>query len=372
MIFAPTASRRYWLFLALLLVCTGCGRKLFRHSGAVSMDGGINMTGDMNVNGKMDMGELKTTVSMKSNDRATPLATVVVSGDPIRTEKIAILDVDDFLVDRAASGLGSTGENPVALFREKIDAINKDKNIKAVVVRINSPGGGVTASDIMCHELSRLKRERDLPVVAMVMDVGTGGAYYLANHCDWIIAHPTSIVGGVGVILNVYNLEDTMGQFNVLSVPIKSGEKIDAGTPERPIADDELAMLQRIADSFHQRFIDQVKSVRPPLSAVEDQWTDGNVMTGAEAEAIGMVDGVGYLDSAIQWARDQAGLKPDDGVVMFRRQHEHAYTPLDISVSGPVLNSLIPIHVPGLDRSSMPTFLYMWQAEPSMATKANP
>mgnify|MGYP001824418226 CR=1 FL=1 len=170
MIFAPAAIRKYWPFLAIVLVCTGCGSKVFRHSGAVNMGGGINMTGDMNVNGKMDMGELKTTVSMKSSDRATPLEAVVVSGDSNRTEKIAILDVDGFLVDRAASGIGASGENPVALFREKIDAIRKDAQIKAVIVRINSPGGGVTASDIMSNELSRLKQSRDLPIAAMPCD----------------------------------------------------------------------------------------------------------------------------------------------------------------------------------------------------------
>lgn len=336
------------------------------------MGGDVNMTGDMKLAGKMEMGDLNTTVSLKNDNRSTPLRQVPVSGKPIRTEVIAILDVDDFLVDRNIGGLGSMGENPVALFREKIDVIRKDQDVKAVVLRINSPGGGVTASDMMCHELMALKQERNLPIIASVMVVGTGGAYYLANHCDAVIAHPTSIVGGVGVILNAYNLEDTMGQFNVLAAAIKSGEKIDAGTPERTISDDEREMLQRIADSFHQRFIDQVKSKRPQLANVEPQWTDGSVMTGSEAHAIGMVDGVGYLDEAIEIARQQAGLKPDDRVVMYRRANDHAYTPLDISPNQPAMSSLVPLSIPGLDRSSMPTFLYMWQADPAMATLARP
>lgn len=360
------------LICLLLMLSVGCGSKVFRHSGAVNMAGGFNMTGDMTVDGKLDMGELKTSVNLAPNSRSTPLAPVTVSGKPIRTEKVAILDVDDYLVDRNVGGIGAMGENPVALFREKIDAIRDDKNIKAVVVRINSPGGGVTASDMMCHELSMLKQDRDLPVVASITVVGAGGAYYLANHCDNIIAHPTSIVGGIGVILNAYNLEDTMGQFNVLSSPIKSGDKIDAGTPERPIAEDELVMLQRIADSFHQRFIEQVKSKRPQVAASEPQWSDGSVMTGTEAQALGLVDGVGYLDTAIELAKQHAGLKPDDRVVLYRRESDPAYTPLDMSPNQPAFSSLVPLRVPGLDRSSMPTFLYMWQADPMMATLARP
>ncbi|QDV86837.1 S49 family peptidase [Planctomycetes bacterium TBK1r] len=361
-----------FLLLFVVLLSSGCGSKVFRHNGAVNMAGGFNMTGDMTVDGKMDMGELKTTVSLSPNSRVTPLTSVVVSGQATRNGKLAVLDVDDFLVDRNVGGIGSMGENPVALFHEKIDAIRNDKDVKAVVLRINSPGGGVTASDMMCHELARLKQDRQLPIIANIMTVGTGGAYYLANHCDAIIAHPTSIVGGIGVILNLYNLQDTMGQFNVLSMPIKSGEKIDAGTPERPIEADELVMLQRIADGFHQRLIDQIKSKRPKLAESQDQWSDGRVMSGSDAQSMGLVDGVGYIDTAIEWAKQQAGLKPDDRVVMYRRENDPAYTPLDVSPNQPVFSSLIPLRVPGLDRSTMPTFLYLWQSDPAMATLARP
>ncbi|MCO8122157.1 S49 family peptidase [Stieleria sp. TO1_6] len=360
--------RRSLPMLAVMLIIPlaglGCGSRLFRHSGAVAM------TGDMKVDGKMQMGDVKASVSLQNDSRSTPLVATTVAGNPAGRHRIAVLDVDDFLVDRNIGGIGSMGENPVALFREKIEAIRKDATVKAVVVRINSPGGGVTASDIMCHELARLKQQRDLPVIANLMVVGTGGAYYLANHCDSIVAHPTSIVGGIGVILNAYNLQDTMGQFNVLASPIKSGDKIDAGTPERPIEQEELEMLQRIADSFHQRFIDQVKAKRPDLESSQSLWSDGRVMTGSEAAAMGLVDSVGYLDAAIEMARQQSGLKADDPVVLYRRKNDPAYTTLDISPNRPALTSLIPLHVPGLDRSSMPTFLYMWQADPAMATLA--
>ena len=358
--------------LLLAGAIAGCSGKVFRHSGAVNMGGGIDMTGDMNVNGKLDMGELKTSVALANHHRSTPLKPVVVSGAATGGGKVAVLDVDDYLVDRNIGGIGSQGENPVALFREKIKAVQRDPSVKAVVLRINSPGGGVTASDVMCHELIELKRKRGLPIVACIGSVGAGGAYYLANHCDAIIAHPTSIVGGVGVILNRYNLEDTMGQFNILSTPVKSGDLIDAATPERAPEEKELAMLQQIADIFHQRFIDQVLSQRPALQATLDQWSDGSVMTGTQAEAIGMIDQVGYFDAAINWAKLQAGLPDDPMTVLYRRQGDAAYTALDVSPNQPALTSLLPLRIPGLDRSSMPMFLYLWQSDPAMAVAVQP
>src|SRR4051794_39264383 len=121
---------------------------------------------------------------------------------------VAVIDVDGVLLNTNFSGLSSAGEIPVSLFRERLDAVACDQCVRAVVVRINSPGGGVTASDIMWHDLSAFRERTGLPVVACLMDVGAGGAYYLATAADQIVAHPTSVNGGIGVILNVYNLQD--------------------------------------------------------------------------------------------------------------------------------------------------------------------
>jgi protease-4 len=206
----------------------------------------------------------------------------------------------------------------------------------------------------------------------LIVGVGTGGGYYAASGCDTVFAHPTSIVGGVGVILNVYNLQDTMGQFNILSSPIKAGEKIDAGTPERPIDQDEMEMLQQIADAFHDRFIERIQTRRPQAAETAAQWSDGRVMTGPRALELGLVDQIGYVDAAIDWARQQAGMGAESGVVMFRRENDDAYTPLDSDGGPTMLPALIPLRIPGLDRSSMPTFLYLWQSDPAMASRVRP
>ncbi|MEO1528684.1 MAG: S49 family peptidase [Planctomycetota bacterium] len=354
--------------LALLVLLPACRSKVFRHSGAVNVGGEMKVSGKFDVD---DLGELATAIRLQDS-HSKPLRAIRV-GPPKpaslhTSKKIAVIDVDGLLVDRVmGGGLAASGENPVALFREKLDQVRSDRSIGAVVLRLNSPGGGVTASDMMCHELMRLKQERQLPIIASLGVVGAGGAYYLANHCDAIVAQPTSVVGGIGVILNTYNLEDTMGQFNILGVPIKSGEQIDAGSPQRPLEDNELEMLQGIADSFHQRLIDQVTSTRPQLLVSGDRWKEGQVMTGQQAADLGLVDTVGYLDTAITLAEGQVGAQESLDVVLYRREDQQAYTPLDSTPNAARMQSLLPIHVPGLSRSEMPTFLYMWQPDPQMA-----
>ncbi|MGB7347103.1 MAG: S49 family peptidase [Pirellulaceae bacterium] len=348
---------RFLSVAILLLLLAGCQHKPFLMRGAMTMNGDMKMNGDMNMAGDMSM-------SMKTDNSASRLSAVTVSGHPQAGKKIAVVDVDGLLINQNVSGLGSMGENPVALFKEKLNAIAADPSIGAVVLRINSPGGGVTASDLMAHELMELKRKRNLPVVACLMVTGAGGGYYLASHADTIIANPTSVVGGIGVILNVYNMEDTMGQFNILADHVKAGDKIDAGTPERAIEEDEREMLQEIADSFHKRFVDQVKFAR---GDVDPKIFDGRIFTGVQAEQAKLVDRVGYLDEAIAHARQMCGATPESPIVMLRRDNDRAYTTLDVSPNNPLSMSLIPIKVPGLDRSAMPTFLYLWQADPSSA-----
>ncbi len=358
------------LLLLFMIIGTGCRARPFLMRGAMNVNGGMKMDGKMDVAGDMKMsGNMNT--SMKTDNTASRLASVVVQSgrslDNQQLGKVAIVDVDGILINKNISGLGAMGENPVALFREKLDALRTDPTVKAVVLRINSPGGGVTATDIMSRDLLRFREETQLPVVACMMDVGAGGAYYLAAHADIIMAHPTSIVGGIGVILNVYNLEDTLGQFNIASDPIKAGGQIDIASPERAMEKSERATLQKIADSFHQRFIEHIKSARP-ASAVHSENFEGGILTGTEALKHGLIDQVGYLDDAVAQAQLRGQLGQDSAVVMLRRDNDRAYSQFDVTPNTPY--SLLPIKMPGLDRSSLPTFLYLWQPDPSYLTSA--
>lgn len=132
-----------------------------------------------------------------------------------------------------------------------------------VLVRINSPGGEAAATDLMWHELQTFRTTTGMPVVAYLVDVATGGGYFLATAADMIYAHPATVTGGIRVILNLYNLQDTMAQLNVLGQPIKAGKNIDMGTSARASTPEVKQWFQGMADELHQRFKQVVVKSRP-------------------------------------------------------------------------------------------------------------
>ncbi|HEY7157887.1 MAG TPA: S49 family peptidase [Gemmataceae bacterium] len=280
--------------------------------------------------------------------------------------KVAVVDVDGLLLNMDMTGMYSLGENPVSVFREKLDAIAADPCVCAVVVRINSPGGGVTATDILWRELHAFRAKARRPVVACLMDLGAGGAYYLATAADRIVAHPTSITGGIGVILNRYNLNGPMGYFSLQALPIKSGKHIDLGNEivQEP-APERKQLLQAMADEFHNRFREVVAHARLGIDAADSTLFDGRVFTANQALERHLIDRIGYLDDAIATARELAHVE-SVRVVLYHRCNDRAHSAYAITPNVPLQNALLPISVPGLDRSRLPTFLYMWQPDPTL------
>lgn len=279
--------------------------------------------------------------------------------------KIAILDVDGLLLNENLTGPLSAGENPVDLFRERLDAAAADATVCAVVVRINSPGGGVTATDIMWRELQNYRERTHKPVVTCLMDLGCGGAYYLATASDVILAHPTTITGGIGVVLNVYNLQDFLGLFNIVSQSIKAGKNIDMGNVLEALAPETKTMLQSMADEFHQRFQEIVKRHRPEVDPAKGATFDGRVFTAPQALERKLIDRIGYLEDALVIARELAG-QPQARAVLFHRCGDPARTPYAITPNVPVHSTFLPVSVPGVERNRLPTFLYLWQPDPTV------
>jgi protease-4 len=349
------ARRALWL---ILLAAAGCAQPLKVDTrAAVDAIGNINVDANANAN-------------VKAQLAPTPrLEPVMATGLPHRPQhanapKIAIIDVDGLLLNNDATGLGSWGENPISAFRERLDAIECDSCVRAVVVRINTPGGSVTATDIMWRDLTAFKHRTCLPVVACLMDVAAGGGYYLAVASDRIVAHPTSVTGGIGCILNVYNLQDLMGQFNILGIPIKSGANIDLGSPIKELTADKRKLLQDMADEFHARFRTVVLKARPQVDGSSESTFDGRVFTARQAHELHLIDETGYLDNAVGAARKMAGVDYAN-VVFYRRRDDPALSSYSITPNTPLQKTIIPISIPGLDRSKLPTFLYLWQMEPS-------
>jgi protease-4 len=310
--------------------------------------------------------------TIEKSARTEPIRATIVTPGRGGTDapRVALIDVDGLIVNGEISAGLNESENPVALFREKLDAAASDPQVCALVVRINSPGGGVVASDIMSHDLQDLRKRTGLPLVAYVMELGTGGGYYLATAADVILAHPNSITGGIGVIFNHYSLLDTMATHGVISRPVKAGENIDMGTYSDLLQDESRAWLQNMANEYHGRFQQVVSSRRPAVNR-DPSTFDGRIFAPGQALERGLIDDVGYLEQAISTAQEMAGAT-DCAVVMYHRSNN---PPRSIYASDGVsapLSGLLPMSVPGLDRSRLPRFLYLWQVDPTLERLAKP
>jgi protease-4 len=275
--------------------------------------------------------------------------------------KIALIDVEGMILNARTPGLLSSGANPVALFHERLNAAAQDKKVKAVVLRINSPGGGVTASDIMYQDLLRFREKTGKPVVACLMDVAASGGYYLAMGADQVIAHPTTVTGSIGVIMSLYNTSELFRLIGVKSDPIKSGPNKDLGNPARPMTPEERAILQKMVDSFYCRFVDVVVQGRKMPEEQVLPLADGRVYSGSEAHKLGLVDQVGYLEDALCLARELACV-PDAAVIAYDKCEGGGYRG-SIYARMPNIPSEINVRldVPGLGMREGPAFLYLWK-----------
>src|SRR5439155_26250367 len=230
---------------------------------------------------------------------------------------------------------------------DKLDAAARDPQVAAVLLRINSPGGSVTTCDVMAEELRRFKADTRKPVVACLMDLATAGAYFLAAGCDRIVAHPTAVTGGLGVVFNHYNLQDAMAQLNLVADPVKSGAKIDMGTVTAPLDDETRAMLQTMADAYRDHLQRRVKERRAVMTAQDHQAVrDGRVMLASQALALHLVDRLGYVHEAIAEAEHQAGVAGAE-VVLYHRSGYPAHSLYAITPTPAPLNEIIPFSYPG-------------------------
>ncbi len=289
---------------------------------------------------------------------------VVKKAEGWTRNKIALIDVSGLIMNVRAPGFISDGENPVALFREKLELAAEDDHVKAVVLRINSPGGGVTASDIMHQELQQFREKTGKPVVACMMDVCASGGYYLAMACDSVFAHPSTTTGSIGVIMSLYNAEGLFTKLGIESDPIKSGPNKDLANPARKLTQEERAILQGIVNEYYENFVGVVAKGRNlPVEQVRAV-ADGRVYTAPQAKELKLIDEIGYLEDAIRDARLRAGIN-DAKVIAYDREPTSRST---IYARGPGIPSEInvKVSVPGLDALGIhpqtgATFLYLWQ-----------
>lgn len=343
--------KRHIIFLIIGLATLGCRHSIIRTESTVRLENPLQA--------KM----LAEPVSVVG-----PLQPVVVQGSSCG-QRVALIDVDGLLLNTPFVGPSSLGENPVALFHEKLEAAGGDPQVKAIVIRVNSPGGGVAACQTMRESLLKFKTRWKKPVIACILELGTGGAYYLASAADRIMATPASVVGGIGVILNLYNLRDLMAQFNILPQPIKAGEFIDLGTPAKALSAEEKTILQTMANEYHELMKTEILRSRSVIPSAGGQIFDGRIFTANQARERGLIDEIGGLPEAIDLACRVSGQEcsfTSCEVVLYRRQNDPAHSIYSVSANIPLQGAGLLPSLPGLDRSKLPTFLSLWQPELTM------
>lgn len=274
--------------------------------------------------------------------------------------KVLLLDLSGVISSQDREGI-IPQPNMLAMFKEELTMASKDDKIKAVVVRINSPGGTVTASDILYHELREFKAKKKVPVIASMMDVAASGGYYLAMAADNVLVHPSTVTGSIGVIMLTVNARGLLEKVGVEASAITSGPRKDMGSPFRVMTAEERGIFQSVIDSFYQRFLAVVQEGRPNLSAEQiKKLADGRIYSGDQAKAAGLIDEIGYLDDAIQLAKKKAGLT-EARIVTYGRGGEYknnVYSRLFGTSSG--ITGLANLDLLSMVRGGTPQFMYLW------------
>jgi protease-4 len=238
------------------------------------------------------------------------LAEVVLVPNTSR-DKILMIDVEGLITSTVDTSLFSREKNAVSRVYERLERAARDPRIKAIILRLDTPGGEVTASDIIYHEILKFKGQTGKPVVGLMMGVAASGGYYIASACDLIMAHPTTLTGSIGVISVFPNVEGLMSKIGLKVNIIKSGEEKDSGGPFRDMTAEEKRIFQAIIDEYYGDFLNAVKANRKERIAPEElrAIADGRVYTARQALDLKLVDEIGYFEDAFRETLSRAGLK---------------------------------------------------------------
>lgn len=291
-----------------------------------------------------------------------PLQETTLTGEG--DAKVLLVDISGMLNTQKETGLIEQPSLPARL-KEELEIAQKDEQVKGLILRINTPGGTVTASDILYHEILEFKKTKKIPVAAAMMDLATSGGYYVAMSSDRVFAHPSTITGSIGVIMVTANAQGLLEKIGVQPTAIVSGPKKGMGAPFQPLKEEEREIFQSVIDTLYGRFLTVVETGRPNLSKEPiRKLADGRIYTAELAKQEGLIDQIGYLDEAIEWVRQEAGLESAK-VVTYRRgrgrDNANIYSSFDPPTVGPL--GLPPIDSGFLLRAlsgGTPNFMYLW------------
>lgn len=251
------------------------------------------------------------------------------SGEKFATQKIAIIAIEGIIAD--ADGF----------VKGQIDRVRKDDDVKAIVVRINSPGGTVTASDYMWHHLKKLREERKIPMVVSMGGIAASGGYYVAmavgDQQKCIYAEPTTTTGSIGVMFPHYDFSGLLSRFDVKDDTLVTHPRKDMVSMTKPMTEEHRALLQGYINESLARFKEVVQSGRPKFKEdpqTLDKLATGEIFSATQAKLHGLIDEIGFLEEAIARATELAGL-PEKKVRIVQYQRPASLLDLGLMASAP-------------------------------------
>lgn len=209
-------------------------------------------------------------------------------------EKVGVIEVSGIVLDAT----------PVL---EDLKKFRKTDTVKAIVVRINSPGGAVGPAQEIYREIEKTREVK--PVIASMGAMAASGGYYVAAATEGIVANPGTITGSIGVIMEYTNFKKLFEKIGLYPVIIKSGKYKDLGSPVRKMTPEEEAILQEFVDTVHRQFIEDVAAGRQMKTGAVAEIADGRILTGERAKTLGLVDRFGNLTDAVEWAGEKGGIE---------------------------------------------------------------
>lgn len=242
-------------------------------------------------------------------------------GGPVRGDKIALIHVSGVIT--GGSGGGGFFEGTSAGAENIIEALErarKDKSVKAVVVRIDSPGGSPAGSQEVYNEILRVRKEGKV-VVASMADVAASGGYYIAAACDKIYANGSTLTGSIGVIMETTDMSQLYKKIGLDVNVIKTGKFKDMGSGARKMTPEERQIVAAMLDDTFRQFISAVSQGRKMPESEVRKLADGRVFTGRQAKKLGLVDSIGGLLDAEKWAASEVGIKGELKII----EHEKSF-----------------------------------------------
>ncbi len=291
-----------------------------------------------------------------------PLQEFTIEGDG--DEKILIIQVKGVIWDEPKESFLLSGPSMLQEIVSQLRKAEKDSDIKAVILKVDSPGGTVTASDIIYNEILRFKEKTGIKVVAVMMDLAASGGYYISLPADYIVAHPTTVTGSVGVLFPRWQAFGLMEKIGVRRDVSKSGKHKDMGSPFREPTQEEIDMFQGLIDGLNSRFISLVKKHRNLTPEALEQVSTARIFLAKDAFDIGLVDEVGYLDDAVAHTKKMTNLPKNAKIITYRRVEQPDDNMYNTSTTqlGTKPISLIDLGIPqGMMPQLQNRFCYIWE-----------